>query len=216
MICSTLKKIKEVNLLMVKILVTAFEPFGGESVNPAHEAIKQLPDEITGAEIIKKEIPTVFIKAFSALEDTIEIEKPDIVICVGQAGGRFEIAVERVAINVDDARIPDNAGNQPVDQPIFEDGENAYFAKLPIKVMVKEIQKYGIPASVSNSAGTFVCNHLMYGLLYLIDRKYPNLYGGFIHIPFIPEQVVNKKNMPSMALLDIVKGLEHAIKATLL
>lgn len=200
---------------MVKILVTAFEPFDGESVNPAHEAIKCLPGEIAGAKIIKKEIPTVFMKAFSVLEDTIKIEKPDIVICMGQAGGRFGITVERVAINVDDARIPDNAGDQPIDHPIFEDGENAYFAKLPIKLMVKKIQKNGIPASVSNSAGTFVCNHIMYGLLYLIDKKYPNLCGGFIHIPFLPEQVVNKKNMPSMALLDIVKGLEYAIKATL-
>jgi len=197
----------------MKVLVTGFEPFGGEPVNPALEAVKKLESNIAGAEVVKAELPTVFKKSIEKLEELIEREKPDITLCIGQAGGRFDITIERVAINMDDARIPDNEGNQPIDEPIYEDGENAYFAKLPIKAMVKEIRDNKIPASVSNTAGTFVCNHIMYGLLYLIDKKYPNIKGGFIHVPFIPEQVVNKRNTPSMSLEDITKGLTLAIKA---
>ncbi|KPU27382.1 pyrrolidone-carboxylate peptidase [Caloranaerobacter sp. TR13] len=199
----------------MKVIVTGFEPFGGEKVNPALEAVKKLEDEIAGAKIIKVEIPTVFRKSIEKLEKVIESEKPDITICVGQAGGRFDITIERVAINIDDARIPDNEGNQPIDEPIYLDGLNAYFAKLPIKAMVKELRKNKIPASISNSAGTFVCNHIMYGLLHLIDKKYPNMRGGFIHVPFIPEQVINKKNTPSMSLDNITEGLRLAIKAAI-
>ena len=197
----------------MKILITGFTPFGGEGINPAYEAVKLLQSKIAGAEIIKAEIPTVFNKSIECLEKVIEKENPDIVICVGQAGGRYEISIERVAINVDDARIPDNENNSPVDEKVFEDGENAYFAKLPIKAMVSEIREQKIPASISNTAGTFVCNHLMYGLLYLIQKKYPKMNGGFIHVPFIPEQVLNKSNEPHMSLEDIAKGLKFAIKA---
>lgn len=197
----------------MKVLITGFDPFGGEKINPALEAVKKVKEEIANVEVIKVEIPTVFRKSLEALEAAIETHKPDIVICIGQAGGRFDITPERVAINLDDARIKDNEGNQPIDMPIYEDGEPAYFASLPIKAMVKEINDNGIPASVSNSAGTFVCNHIMYGLLYLIDKKYNNIKGGFIHVPFIPSQVVDKKNTPSMSLEDITKGLECAIKA---
>ena len=118
-----------------------------------------------------------------------------------------------VAINIDDARIEDNEKNQPIDITIFEDGETAYFTNLPIKAMVKEMQDGGIPASVSNTAGTFVCNHVMYGIMYMIDKKYPNIKGGFIHVPYIPSQVVTKPNMPSMSASDITKGLELSIKA---
>lgn len=121
------------------------------------------------------------------MAEAIEREKPDAVLCIGQAGGRFELTPERVAINVDDARIKDNEGQQPIDVPIFEDGENAYFATLPIKAMVKSIREAGIPASVSNCAGTFVCNHLMYGVLYILAKKYPGVRGGFMHVPFIPD-----------------------------
>ncbi|WP_427337937.1 pyroglutamyl-peptidase I [Caloranaerobacter sp. DY30410] len=199
----------------MKVVVTGFEPFGGEEINPALEAVKKLDDEIAGAKIIKVELPTVFRKSIEKLEKIIENEKPDITICVGQAGGRFDITIERVAINIDDARIPDNEGNQPIDEPIFLDGLNAYFAKLPIKAMVKELRENKIPASVSNSAGTFVCNHIMYGLLYLIDKKYPDMRGGFIHVPFIPKQVINKKNTPSMSLDNITEGLRLAIKAAI-
>ena len=197
----------------MKILITGFDPFGGESINPALEAVKKLPDTILGQEVIKIEIPTVFRKAVEKIEENIEKHNPDVVISVGQAGGRFGVTPERVAINIDDARIKDNEGNQPIDITIYEDGENAYFTNLPIKAMVKEMNDNGIPASVSNTAGTFVCNHVMYGILYLIDKKYPNIRGGFIHVPYIPSQVTTKPNMPSMSADDITKGLELSIKA---
>ena len=152
-------------------------------------------------------------KVFNRIKE-IEKEHPDVVLCIGQAGGRFDITPERVAININDARIPDNEGNQPLSGPIFEDGENAYFSSLPIKAMVAEIRKADIPASVSNSAGTFVCNHLMYGVLYTIAKKYPSMCGGFMHVPFITSQVVNRPtNTPSLSLDTIVKGIEAACKA---
>lgn len=197
----------------MKVLITGFDPFGGESINPALEAVKKLPDTICGAEIIKLEIPTVFRKSLEKIEENIIKHNPDIVISVGQAGGRFGITPERVAINVDDARIPDNESKQPIDVPVFEDGENAYFTTLPIKAMVEEMKKGNIPGSVSNTAGTFVCNHVMYGILYMASKKYSNIRGGFIHVPYIPTQVLDKPNTPSMSLDDIAKGLELCIKA---
>lgn len=197
----------------MKVLITGFDPFGGESVNPALEAVMKLPDTICGAEIIKIEIPTVFRKSLEKIEENIIKHNPDIVISVGQAGGRFGITPERVAINIDDARIPDNESKQPVDVPVFEDGENAYFTTLPIKAMVEEMKQGNIPCSVSNTAGTFVCNHVMYGILYMAAKKYPNIKGGFIHVPYIPSQVLDKPNMPSMSATDITKGLELCIKA---
>lgn len=197
----------------MKVLITGFDPFGGESINPALEAVKMLPDNIVGAEVIKLEIPTVFRKSLEKIEDNIKIHNPDIVISVGQAGGRYDVTPERVAINIDDARIEDNEKNQPIDISIFEDGENAYFSNLPIKAMVNEVRNAGLPASVSNTAGTFVCNHVMYGILYMIDKKYPNIKGGFIHVPYIPSQVVTKPNMPSMSTENITKALELCIKA---
>lgn len=197
----------------MKILVTGFEPFGGDKINPSLEAVKMLQDNIAGANVVKASIPVVFGKSIERLEELIKQENPEVVICVGQAGGRFELSIERVAINMDDARIADNEGNQPIDVKVFEDGEAAYFASLPIKAMVEEIRGGSVPAAVSNSAGTYVCNHLMYGLLYLADKKYPNLRGGFIHVPFIPEQVVGRANTPYMSLEDMSKGLALAIKA---
>jgi pyroglutamyl-peptidase len=197
----------------LKVLITGFTPFGGEKINPSYEAVKLLNDEIAGAKVVKLEIPTVFNKSIEALDKAIVAENPDIVICIGQAGGRFEISVERIAINMDDARIGDNEGNKPVDEAIYQDGENAYFSSLPIKAMVKRIRENNIPANVSNTAGTFVCNHIMYGLLYLANKKYPNIKGGFIHVPYIPQQVIDKKNMPYMTLNEIVDGLTYAIEA---
>lgn len=199
----------------MKVLVTGFDPFGGEKINPSIEAVKRLNDKIAGADIVKVEIPTVFYKSIRRLEKALDEEKPDIAICVGQAGGRSRISIERVAINISDGRISDNEGNQPIDEVIFEEGDTAYFAKLPIKAMVKEMNKRNIPAEISNTAGTYVCNHLMYGLLYNIHKKYPNMKGGFIHIPFIPEQVIDKKGSPSMSLDLIVKGLTIAIETAI-
>ena len=200
----------------MKVLITGFDPFGGESINPALEAVKMIPENIEGAQVIKLEIPTVFRKSLEKIEEKIEEINPDVVISIGQAGGRFGVTPERVAINIDDARIEDNEGNQPIDISIYEDGESAYFSNLPIKAMVKEMVDNGIPASVSNTAGTFVCNHVMYGVLYLVKKKYKNIRAGFIHVPYIPAQVVNKPNTPSMSINDIAKGLELSIKAIVL
>lgn len=197
----------------MKILVTGFDPFGGEPINPAIESVKRLPDNIAGAEIVKLEIPTVRKKSLEKIEKAINEHNPDVILSIGQAGGRFDISIERIGINLDDFRIPDNEGNQIIDEPIFPDGENSYFVKLPVKAMVQNVQKNNIPASVSYTAGTFVCNHVLYGVLYLIEKKYKGKKSGFIHIPFLPQQVVDKRNTPSMELNTIVKGLTAAIEA---
>ena len=198
----------------MKLLLTAFDPFGGDAINPALEAVKLVADKIGRFAIVKLEVPTVFRKSIDTVAKAIEEEKPDVVLCIGQAGGRFEITPERVAINVDDARIKDNEGNQPIDIKIFEDGENAYFTTLPIKAMVEAIREANLPAAVSNTAGTFVCNHLMYGVLYTLAKKYPHIKGGFTHVPFIPAQVARRTPVaPYMALEDIKRGLEAAIAA---
>ena len=198
----------------MKLLLTGFDPFGGQPINPALEAVKLVADKVGNVEVVKLEVPTVFYKSINTVAAAIEKEKPDAVVCVGQAGGRYDITPERVAINVNDARIPDNEGQQPLDGPIFADGETAYFTTLAIKAMVAAIREAGIPASVSNTAGTYVCNHLMYGVLYTLAKKYPGVRGGFIHVPFIPSQTVNRPTpAPSMSVEVIAKGLEAAIKA---
>ncbi|MDE7313676.1 MAG: pyroglutamyl-peptidase I [Eubacterium sp.] len=198
----------------MKILITGFDPFGGESVNPAYEAVKLLPDEIGGAQVVKLEVPTVFGKAGEVLEAGIKEHQPDAVVCVGQAGGRSGMCVEKVAINFQDARIKDNEGGQPVDKAIKEDGQTAYFATIPVKAMVAKMRENGIPAFVSYTAGTFVCNELMYSLLYLIDKKYPHIRGGFIHVPYAMGQTVDKPiGTPAMSLESIAKGLEFSMLA---
>lgn len=199
----------------MKILVTGFDPFGGEKVNPAYEAVKLLPDTIAGAQIIKLEIPTVFSKSGPAVEAGILEHQPDVVINVGQAGGRSCVTIERVGINLAEARIPDNAGEQPMGEPLQEDGENAYFATIPVRAIVQNVREHGIPCHVSYSAGTYVCNCVMYNVLYLIEKKYKGIRAGFIHVPYAAEQVVDKANgMASMSLADIAKSIEYAIEAT--
>lgn len=197
----------------MKVLITGFDPFGGESINPALEAVMALPDHIGDTEVIKLEIPTVFGKSLETIRKAVETHKPDVVISVGQAGGRFGITPERVAINIDDARIKDNEGNEPIDIAVAADGPAAYFTNLPIKAMTQAMVKAGIPASVSNTAGTFVCNHVMYGILHMIHTEFPNMRGGFIHVPYVPAQVTSKPNQPSMAAADITKGLALCIEA---
>lgn len=196
----------------MKLLVTGFDPFGGEPVNPAIETVKRLPDRIAGAEIIKLEIPTVCHKSLRVIDEAIAEYNPDAVLSIGQAGGRPDITVERVGINVDDCRIPDNEGNQIIDEPVFPEGPDAYLVTLPIKAMVQRIQERKIPASVSNTAGTFVCNHVTYGVCHLIATKYPGKRSGFIHIPYLPQQVIDKKNMPSMSQEMMVEAIEAAIE----
>lgn len=199
----------------MKVLITGFQPFGGESINPAYEAIKRLPQTIAGASVITKEIPVVFRQGSRAVYEAVQKEQPDVVICVGQAGGRSGITPEFVGINYQDARIPDNDGNQPVGESIQPDGPNAYFTKLPVKAMVAAMKKEGIPAAVSFSAGTYVCNDVMYQLLYDIDREFPQMRGGFIHVPYAEEQVKDKPNMPALPLAAIVRGLEICIRAVI-
>lgn len=198
----------------MKCLITGFQPFGEESMNPAYEAVKMLPDTIKGLEIIKLELPTVFVKAAEEMRAIIREERPSFVICVGQAGGRSAVTVEKVAINLKDARIADNEGNQPLDEKIKEDGENAYFSSLPVKAMVTKMNENGIPAALSYTAGTYVCNELMYQLLYILDREFKEARGGFIHVPFAPAQAVGKPGpVPSMSLEDISRALRLAIEA---
>lgn len=197
----------------MKILVTGFDPFGEDEINPAIEAVKRLDDEIAGAQIVKLEIPTVFDECADVVHEAILKEKPDYVLNIGQAGGRFALTPERVAINFDDGRIADNKGYQPIATPIHEDGQNAYFTQLPVKAMARAIRNAGLPSSVSTTAGTFVCNHIMYQVQYMIDKEFPDLKAGFMHIPYLPEQVVAKPETPSLSLADDVKGITAAIGA---
>lgn len=198
---------------MKKILITGFEPFGGETINPALEAVKQLDGHhLEGGVIVTCEVPVVRFAAIDAVISAIKTHQPDYVITVGQASGRACITPERVAINVDDFRIPDNGGIQVVDEPIAADGPVAYFSTLPIKAMTLAMREQGIPAQVSNSAGTFVCNHLFYGVQhYLRDTI---IGHGFIHIPLLPEQALDGEQ-PSLSLEVIVKGLAICAQAIL-
>lgn len=198
---------------MKTILVTGFDPFGGEAINPAWESVKRLTEIESGEyRIVARQLPTVFGKSVELLLQAIREISPDLVFCIGQAGGRADISIERVAINVDDARIPDNAGKQPIDTPIVEGGPVAYWSSLPIKAIVKEMRAKGIPASVSQTAGTFVCNHLFYGLMHAIAKEYPAVRGGFVHIPYLPEQAAKHPGQPSMSVETIVNGLQIAIE----
>lgn len=196
----------------MKILVTGFDPFGGEKINPAIEAVKRLPDEIDGNRIIKLEVPTIFYQSAKVVKDKIIAVKPDMVINVGQAGGRSAITPERIAINFQAGSTPDNSGKGPKEGKIEADGADGYFTQLPIKKMVTAMRKAGIPAEISNSAGTYVCNHLFYEVQYMRAHKFPHLKAGFIHIPFLPDQVKNG-HRPSMNLNDMVIGLTASIKA---
>ncbi|BDR60798.1 pyroglutamyl-peptidase I [Lactobacillus xylocopicola] len=196
----------------MKILVTGFDPFGEDKINPAIEAVNRLADEIAGTQIVKLELPTVFGECARVVHDAIVKEHPDYVLNIGQAGGRAALTPERVAINFDDGRIADNKGYQPIATPIQAAGQNAYFTQLPVKAMVRAIRQAGLPAAVSTTAGTFVCNHIMYQVQYMIDQEFPELKAGFMHIPFLPEQVIDRPEMPSLSLVDDVKGITAAIK----
>ena len=192
----------------MKIIVTGFDPFGGEKINPSIECVKALP-EIEGVELIRLELPTVFKESAKRLNEVINDVKPDAVLSVGQAGGRAGITMERIAINVDDARIPDNISQQPIDEAIQTEGAAAYFSTLPIKRIVKAIREAGFSAEVSNSAGTFVCNHIMYQALFAATKDDKPFKAGFMHIPFIPEQTTDK---PSLPLEESTKALQIAIE----
>lgn len=196
----------------MNILVTAFEPFGGERINPAQEAVSLLPDVIGGHRVYQLTLPTVFDTAGRLAVEAMDRLRPDAVICVGQAGGRKAVTVERVAVNLMDARIPDNAGNQPVDQPVAADGPAAYFSTLPVKDMVQAIRDAELPGEVSYSAGTFVCNSLLYTVLRHAALVMPETRCAFIHVPYIPEQTAGRENLPSLPLESIVRALTAAIR----
>jgi pyroglutamyl-peptidase len=191
----------------VKALVTGFDPFGGEEVNPSSLAVGRLPRSVGEVEVMTAVLPTSYATSAKVLKAAMDDVRPDIVLCVGQAGGRTDLCLERVGINVQDARIPDNDRQQPIDVAIVEGGPAAYFSNLPIKACVAEMRKAGLPAIVSNTAGTFVCNHILYSLMDIIAKK-PGVRGGFLHIPYVPEQAARLGGAPSMAVYDMVRGIE--------
>lgn len=195
------------NTSSMKILVTAFDAFGGESINPTERALQQLPDRIGDAKLIKVVIPTKFGESLRRTIEAAEGSAVDAIVCLGQAGGRAHITPERVAINIMDAEIPDNEGYQPVDVPVVEGGPAAYFSTLPVKEMVAAMED--IPARLSNTAGTFVCNQLLYGLLHHFAGT--RISAGFVHVPFITEQ--EKTEKPMMELAEIVEGVKRALRA---
>jgi len=195
------------------VLLTGFEPFNGASINPAWEAVRALKGWSGDDFLIEVlQLPCVFGFANRVLSGAIDEIKPDVVIAVGQAGGRADLTVERVAINVDDAPIVDNDKQQPVDAPIAADGPVAYFSSLPIKAIVAEMRERGLKASVSQTAGTFVCNHVFYGLMHRIAGT--GIRGGFIHVPYLPEQAAAFAGAPGMALNEIVEGLRAAVEVS--
>ncbi len=196
------------------IVVTGFQPFGGQDVNPALEAVRTLPKVIGGAHIVQVEVPVTYRQAFEPVSAAIEHWNPQAVVCVGQAAGRSCVTIERVAINVDDCDAPDNADAIRCNVPIVDDGPAAYFATLPVHDMVRAIEAAGLPAKVSDSAGTYVCNHLMYLTLDSAAHKNPGMLAGFIHVPLLHEQVIKgeMRGKPSMSKDDIVASLTAALE----
>lgn len=198
---------------MKHVLVTGFDPFGGETVNPSFEAVKRLPDEIAGAKIFKRELPTVFGKAGERLTREIEVVSPDLILCVGQAGGRNAVTPELVAINYRDASLADNAGRVCRGEPVVAGGPAAYFTRLDTAKIIGTLTEAGIPARLSLSAGAFVCNDVMYTLLHLLETRFPAKTGGFIHVPYLPEQTEGKPGVFSLPLEEITRALSLAIAA---
>ena len=193
---------------MKKLLITGFDPFGGESINPAWEAVKRLPDAVGEWKLTKLEIPTVFGVAAQKVLARAEEVQPDAILCIGQAGGRKAITPEMVGINLRHARIADNAGNQPQDEPVIPDGPAAYFATVPVRKMTQAIEAAGLSGTVSYSAGTFVCNDTLYALLHHYSGT--PVRAGFVHVPFLPQQA--REGVPFMELADIARGLEAMIQ----
>ena len=194
----------------MKILLTGFDPFGGEKINPAYEAVKKVRAP-AGTEVFRLEVPTVFGRSAELTAEKIREIRPDAVICVGQAGGRSAVTPERVAINLMDAGIPDNEGQMPEDEPVVPGGENALFSTLPVKKITKAIEDAGVPARLSNTAGTFVCNQLLYGVLHFCREHCPETRACFIHLPYLPEQTEKKTGVPSLPLEQMVTALEAAL-----
>lgn len=205
---------------MPTVLLTGFEPFDNEPINPSWDAVRALEGariaSPSGDAIVHvRQMPVRFGTLDGALVAAIEDVKPSLVVCVGQAGGRPELSIERVAINIDDARIPDNDGQQPIDAPIVPDGPAAYFSTLPIKAIVRALRDAGIPASVSQTAGTFACNHIFYVLAHYIATRAPQLRGGFVHIPYSPQQAARHPGQPSLATPVVIDALKLIVQTSL-
>jgi pyroglutamyl-peptidase len=195
------------------VLVTGFEPFGGEKTNPSWQVCGRLPREIAGLRVEICRVPCEFRRSIEVVATAIEKHRPSLVVCLGQAGGRAHLSVERVAINIDDARISDNTGFQPVDEPIAAKGPPAYFATLPVKAMAAAMRDSAVPTEVSNSAGTYICNHLMYGVLHFLAARGIDARAGFIHVPYSEEQALDKPAVPAMAIATMARGVEAGIAA---
>ena len=195
------------------VLLTGFDAFGGDTLNPSWLAVQALHGhQIAGHRVVGVQLPTVFDASITTLRQALIQHRPRLVVCVGQAGGRSAISLERLAINVNDARIADNADAQPIDTPVVAGAPAAYFSSLPIKAMLRDVQQADIACEVSQTAGTFVCNHVFYGLMHLLAtlRGFKAARGGFVHVPFLPEQ-----GSPCMALVDICRGLQIAVRCAL-
>jgi len=198
------------------VLLTAFEPFGGEHCNPSLGIAQRLAGEsIQGHRVHVQTLPVVFDAVAAVLDTAIARLRPSLVIALGQAGGRSELSLERVAINLIDARIPDNAGMQPIDASVLDDAPAAYFGTLPVKAIVMALRDAGVPAQLSFSAGSFVCNQVFYLLMHRLETSSPQTRGGFIHVPFLPEQAAAHPGAPSMALETMVLGIRCAIETTI-
>ncbi len=195
------------------VLVTGFEAFGGETINPSAEIARALDGEIIeGRAVVGAVLPCVFGASAEELQRWLRAVRPELVVCVGQAGGRSAITPERVAINVDDALIPDNAGMKPVDVPILRRGPTAYWSTLPIKAIVAGLTSLGIPSAVSPTAGTFVCNHVFYRLMRALVRS-KGVRGGFVHVPFLPHQA--KRGQPSLPLDTMIAAITEVVAISL-
>lgn len=201
---------------MLRILLTGFQPFGGETINPSMEAIRQLDLATIPAEIYLCEVPVAFYDSSRYVIEKIHEIQPDIIMMFGQAGGRKDVSIERIAINIDDSTMPDNNGVLPKDDPISIFGESAYFSTLPIKAIVENISKLHIPCHVSNSAGTYVCNHLFYSVMHELHERHMNhVKAGFIHVPYASDQVIHKQHLFSLEIKLISQAIDSAIRTTI-
>ncbi len=198
------------------VLLLGFEPFAGETINPSAEIARGLDGESIGRHrIVSDVLPVSFADAPNHLAASLDRHRPELVIALGQAGGRNEISFERVAINLIDARIADNGGLQPIDVEVLRGGPGAYFSTLPLKAMHAHLQALGVPSSLSLSAGTFVCNQVFYWLAHLLASEHPQARGGFIHVPWLPEQAERHRGEPSMPLALMIDGVRNAIECAL-
>lgn len=203
--------------MTARILLTGFEPFGGEALNPSQALAETLHGRwVDGVPVTGVVLPCVFGDALATLDQALDTHRPTLVLALGQAGSRADLSLERVAINVNDARIPDNAGRQPIDTPVVPGGPAAYFSTLPIKAIVAELHAAGLPASVSQTAGTFVCNHVFYGLMHALATRHPGARGGFMHVPLLPAQAARlAPPAASMALETMRQGVQIALQTAL-